>query len=470
MSIALRFPVVSPALEDTIASAIDRARQAGGPVFVTHAEPLSSIPDPLAFLAASASALGDGVLWWQPESDQLFAGAGAAMEMTADGPGRFGRIGEGVRQFRRSLLGHDGKRPFPIIGGFAFGDRSTGSGPWCHYPGGRLIVPRALLHVEGGQALLRTTQRIDPHDSQNSVSERFATDLDRCRTWLDVPPAWPEKPRFVGKIAIPDRGTWEASVAAAVKRIRQGAFDKVVLAREERLVAEAPFAPVAALAHLRRLDPAATLFAMQSGSSWFIGATPERLVRLQSGQVDVTCLAGSIAIGDSLAERQRLADKLLTSDKDRQEHEFVVRSTMTALSEVCETVERPPWAPRVVPARSVQHLETPLSCRLSRTGGILDLAARLHPTPAVGGFPVDESIVAMRELEEIDRGWYAGPFGWVDPDGSGEFAVAIRSALLAGQTASLFAGCGIVAASDPADEFAETQLKLQPMLSALSDQ
>jgi len=172
-------------------------------------------------------------------------------------------------------------------------------------------------------------------------------------------------------------------------------------------------------------------------------------------------------MGGSEEERRQLADQLLCSKKDREEHEIVVRSTMSALAEVCEDVTRLAGTPRVATARAVQHLETPVSARMSTAGTVLDLVERLHPTPAVGGYPSERALSVMRELEEIDRGWYAGPFGWTDPDGSGEFAVALRSGLLSGRMAALFAGSGIVADSVPAAEFEETRLKLRPMLSAL---
>jgi isochorismate synthase EntC len=120
-----------------------------------------------------------------------------------------------------------------------------------------------------------------------------------------------------------------------------------------------------------------------------------------------------------------------------------------------------------VPARSVQHLESGLTGTLPSAGHVLDLVERLHPTPAVGGYPRDRALSIMRELEETERGWYAGPIGWIDLEGSGEFAVAIRSALIAGAAASLYAGCGIVAGSRPSEEFIETRLKLEPMLAAL---
>jgi menaquinone-specific isochorismate synthase len=207
--------------------------------------------------------------------------------------------------------------------------------------------------------------------------------------------------------------------------------------------------------------------AIQSGAAWFLGATPERLVRLANRIVDVTCLAGSIGIGETENERLNLAGQLLASAKDRAEHEIVVAFTIAALGELCEDVSRLVAIPRVVNARSVQHLQTPVSGRLPRDGQILDLVERLHPTPAVGGYPRSRALRLIRELEPIERGWYAGPIGWTDLDGSGEFAVGIRSALLAGNSASAFAGSGIVASSLPSAEYEEAGLKLRPILSAL---
>jgi menaquinone-specific isochorismate synthase len=315
--------------------------------------------------------------------------------------------------------------------------------------------------------LLRVTVEVEPGSSPSDVEQHIDDLFERARSWVQAPISIDKAPSNVRVELLPSRASWESSVATAVALIRQGALDKVVLAREERLLAGSLFSPVSTLARLRGFDSEAMLFAMQSGGSWFLGASPERLVRLRDKRVDVTCLAGSIGIGHDQEERHRLADLLLGSEKDLQEHEIVVRSTMSALSEVCEDVTRLPGTPRVATARAVQHLETPVSARMAEAGSVLDLVERLHPTPAVGGYPANRALSVMRELEEIDRGWYAGPFGWTDLDGSGEFAVAIRSALLLGRMASLFAGSGIVADSVPAAEFEETCLKLRPMLSAL---
>jgi isochorismate synthase len=185
--------------------------------------------------------------------------------------------------------------------------------------------------------------------------------------------------------------------------------------------------------------------------------------------VDVTCLAGSAAVGDTAKETAELGQQLLSSAKDLREHEIVVESTIAALRTTCSEVTRTAETPRLRQARSVQHLETPLSAHARPETDILQLAGLLHPTPAVGGFPTAPALEMIRELETFDRGWYAGPVGWVDLDGSGEFSVAIRSALLRGKTAIAYAGCGIVANSDPAAEFIETELKLRPMLAALGE-
>jgi isochorismate synthase len=454
-------------VEELVDQAMETARELGQTVLVTHTEPLPFAPDALGFLAAGSMALGNGVLWSQPNADMTIAGAGVAHEIVADGTSRFDDVSFGLKALRRSLVGNVADRVFPVVGGFAFDDRASASPIWSDFPGARFIVP--LVSVQTGREghVLRVTLKVSPDDSPIAARGRLSEILEGRRRWARSDFQEESRRRVLTRQPVPPQQTWESSVARAITSIQEAKFEKVVLAREERLLAESPFSPVSALRHLGSFDPAATLFAMQSGDSWFIGATPERLVRLERGRVDVTCLAGSIGIGQSPEERRSLATQLLASAKDREEHEIVVRSTQAALEEVCESVVRQPNTPRVAASRSVQHLETPLTGYLPRGGDVLELVERLHPTPAVGGYPRDRALAAIRELETIERGWYAGPFGWVDLDGAGEFAVAIRSALVSGTSASLFAGCGIVAGSEPRQEFEETNLKLRPMREAL---
>ena len=467
MSVTLQRPLEPVSMLSSIDHAKSLAHRHLGPVLLSCTERLLISPDPLAFLAASAAALGGGVLWQQPREDVTFAGAGAALNLGANGPGRFGELSNAIRGVSARLVRDDERIPFPIIGGFAFGEGSEASPIWQGFGDARMVVPRVLLQIEGNEPIVRATHLVDPSASTSEIAREMRDTFDRARRWATTPFSETADPGSITMQSVPTKSSWESTVATAVALIRQQMLDKVVLAREERIYADAPISPIAVLSRLRSLDSEATLFAMQARGDWFLGATPERLVRLQDGRVDVTCLAGSIAVGRNPEDQAALADRLLRSGKDREEHEIVVRSTMSALAEICEGVTREPGTPRVVAARSVQHLETPIRGCLSAAGDVLDLVERLHPTPAVGGYPRKPALNAIRELEEIDRGWYAGPFGWTALDGSGEFAVAIRSGLVSGRTASIFAGSGIVADSIPAAEFEETCLKMRPMLAAL---
>ncbi len=177
-------------------------------------------------------------------------------------------------------------------------------------------------------------------------------------------------------------------------------------------------------------------------------------------------LAGSIRRGVTDQEDHALGQQLLASAKDSGEHAVVVRVLAEGLRAVCADVQTPP-APQLLRLHNVQHLHTPITARVRTGRSVLDLVERLHPTPAVGGYPREAALRLIRDREGLDRGWYAGPLGWVDARGEGEFAVALRSALLRGSEATLFAGCGIVADSQPESEYAESALKMRPLLAAL---
>ena len=449
-----------------VETALHRARQLGRQTLVSRIEALPAIPDPLAFLHVASQAFGHGVLWDQTAFGIVFAGAGIAHAIAANGSSRFGSVSSAIADLDAHIV-RDDDDTFPLIGGFAFAPRSEESPLWQDFPDALLVIPSVLVQIAKGSAFLRATAPVDPDTSPADINTALCSTMEQARRWAHSSMPEPQVPALIGRSSVPGRSVWESSVAAAVSLIRQDHLAKVVLAREERLLFDRAPSAVATLSRLREVDPAATRFALQSGASWFIGSTPERLVRLRDRRVDVTCLAGSIAIGRDDAETNAHSAQLLASAKDREEHAIVVRSTIGALQDICEHVAQAPGSPRIVPARSVQHLETPVSAWMPRAGHVLDLVERLHPTPAVGGFPRDRALTAIRELEEFDRGWYAAPFGWTDLHGDGEFAVAIRSALLTGRAASLFAGGGIVADSISAAEWDETNLKLRPMLAAL---
>jgi isochorismate synthase len=205
---------------------------------------------------------------------------------------------------------------------------------------------------------------------------------------------------------------------------------------------------------------------MQRGERFFVGATPERLIQARNGQIHTMALAGSARRGETEEEDVQIGTELLQSGKNNSEHAIVVAMMREALKKHCTHVHIS-VAPQLLKLKNVQHLKTTISGELIPGRCMLDIMADLHPTPAVGGFPQQAALEAIRNIEKLHRGWYAGPLGWIGASGHGEFAVALRSALIDGKEARLFAGCGIVADSEPQAEFAESCLKFQVMLRAL---
>lgn len=263
-----------------------------------------------------------------------------------------------------------------------------------------------------------------------------------------------------------DDGAWRRLVATSAQAIRAGEYQKVVLARAETVCGQDDFDLPEVLARLRAQYPGATTFAVRQGARTFLGATPERLAQVAGGRVATMALAGSAPRSSDPTEDAALGAELAQNAKIHTEHAIVISSIVADLAQLCTTVQAADQ-PRLLQLQNVQHLETPISGQLLANRSILDVVAALHPTPAVSGFPREAALAMLREHERLDRGWYAGPLGWLNAAGDGEFVVALRSALVQGDVATLFAGCGIVGESDPASELAESQLKLQVMRRAL---
>lgn len=256
---------------------------------------------------------------------------------------------------------------------------------------------------------------------------------------------------------------WLEVIADAVAAIRAGRLRKVVLAREVTVEANRPVLPMDVMGRLRALYPSCMLFSVDG----FVGASPELLVSRRGDAVRSQPMAGTIPRSGDPDVDARLAAALLASGKDRHEHAMVVDAVAAALRPHCSSLDVPA-EPSIVPLRNVSHLGTLVTGRLDGAGpSALDLAALLHPTPAVGGTPTGDALAYIAEAEGLDRGRYAGPVGWMDARGDGEWAVGVRSAELDGSRARLFAGVGVVADSDPELELAETQLKLQALLAAV---
>jgi menaquinone-specific isochorismate synthase len=407
----------------------------------------------------------------RPAQGFAVAGAEAVLEFTADGLDRFLRARDQIARVLTDTIAV-GPVDEPFAGPhffFANGFAHTAAAD-AAFPALRFFVPRWQVARMGDSTvavanlLVTADAPVDllaakvwkAHAKFRAFDYRSARRKDR-----------PSAPKHVEEIG--GDGVYQRAVARALAEIARGDYLKIVLARAKRLTTTEEFHPLGVLNHLRQHFPACYAFSIANGRGQsFIGATPERLVRVASGRMHTEALAGSAPRGESASEDAAFARALLQSEKDLREHRLVFESIARRLADLGLQLEHA-GQPRLLGLANVQHLHLPISATLPPGVHILDLVARLHPTPAVGGTPREPAVAALARLEPFARGLYAGPQGWVDHRGGGEFFVGIRSALIDGNTAVAYAGAGIVAGSSPEKEFAETELKFKALIEALTN-
>jgi menaquinone-specific isochorismate synthase len=411
----------------------------------------------------------------QPDRDGfVLAGLGQATILDATGPSRFAEVAEQARELGRAAFADDpAEDPLrppaagPVfIGGFAFADDGGSSPEWSGLPPACLVIPELALARQGYEARLTLTAVVHADDEVGEVVARLIArtgDLEPASMpLLDPDPV--ERTR-VASAAPPSH--YEQAVERAVERIRAGELEKIVLAREVRAHAAREHDPAAVLGALRELFPACYCWCVGTPEVAFVGASPELLVRRDGQRAQTVALAGTTRRSADPAVDDHLGEQLLRSAKDREEQAIVARRIERTLAPVSLWVAATD-EPVIVKVHNVQHIATPIRAQLSDPIPTVELAARLLPTPAVGGEPREAALSLIPALEGLDRGWYAGAVGWSDLAEDGEFCVALRCALLRGRVAHLYAGCGIVRDSVPAEELAESEVKLQALLPLLS--
>lgn len=447
-------------LRRTFAQAARQARACGHPVLAAASFPLEGV-DPFRVFAAWDDGATPCLYWESHAPASRFFAWGCALELSAHGEQRFAQLQASWRTLLDSAV-TDGPVAPRACGGFRFDTRGERHPHWKDFTDASLMLANltVLREADGGQVLCQ--HLVDAEDDPLALATYYCTLLLR----LNRAPAPDAGAPALLSPRPSDPGVWQARAAGAVEAIRAGRFGKVVLARDQRYQATALPAAWQLLDGLRQQSGSAHLFACRRGSACFLGATPERLVRVNDGELQTHALAGTTARDDDPHRDAALAGALLASPKERQEHGLVVDAIRQALHPLCQRLDIAE-GPVLHRLSRVQHLCTPIRGRLSQGVDLFDLVEALHPTPAVGGQPRDAALDYIRHHEALDRGWYAGPLGWVDAGGDGDFLVALRSALLTTDEARLFAGCGLVADSDPAREYRETCLKLAAMQAAL---
>ena len=354
------------------------------------------------------------------------------------------------------------------LGGFAFDPDGGASSTWASLPPASLVLPELSLCRSGDRAFLTVNAIVQPGDDPEQRTAALGTRLAGLRTDASLPllDPHPTAPAEIRSARSP--GHFEAAVRTATARIGGGEMTKVVLAREVVARAAAAHDPAALFGAIREQFPSCFCFCCGTPEAAFTGASPELLVRRSGASASTVALAGSTRRSSDPAVDDHLGEQLLRSDKDRREQRIVAERIVRALRPHAVWVEAAA-EPEIVKVANIQHLATPVIAQLAEPRSAIELAGLLHPTPAVGGEPWAAAATAIAELEGMDRGWYAGPVGWMDATEDGEFCVALRSALLRDREAHLFAGVGVVAGSDPAAELAETEVKLEALLPLLTE-
>jgi isochorismate synthase len=337
------------------------------------------------------------------------------------------------------------------VGGFAYRPDRDPSGPWAGFPALLLRVPAlAVTRVRG-----------------RTYATAASPDADAL---LELSPAAVRGPAAHRLEVTPVRNpvSWTAAVETATKRLQAGEAEKVVLAREVVARGDGVVSAAMVARSLRAAYPSCfTYLVTGADGTAFAGASPELLIRRSGGRAFSQPMAGSVARGTTEVEDEQLAHRLMKSAKDKTEHHLVADFVIEALRPFAQSVTA--REPEIVRFTNIQHLATTVEAQLADPHAeALELAAALHPTPAVSGWPRDRADALIDELELMERGWYAGAVGWIDARGDGEFAVALRCGLLWEDGARLYAGNGVMPDSDPARELEETELKFKALLSALT--
>jgi isochorismate synthase len=439
--------------------------------------------DPISLFAAAREEDLEAALWLQPSAGFALVGIGRAWSVEPAGPDRFARAGAAWRERLDGAAieipagSPRGVGPI-LVGGLGFtGEPPAAVDPWGPFGAASLVLPALTFARAHGATFVTIVETVpgtgeadDPDGPDPRAAERRWDALAaRAAALSPGTGAVVARPADAPLAIIgerPDRVAWERLVGLFAGAVGRGRLDKVVLARRVDLRSSIEINVENALRRLAAGAPEGTIYAFVRDGRTFLGATPERLVRTAGRDFETVAIAGSAPRGATAAEDAALAAALVASEKEREEHAVVVEMLRESLAPLAETLEVGA-TPGILPLRHVQHLVTPVRGRLRDQAGLLGLAERLHPTPAVGGEPRDLALEMIAEHEGIERGWYAGPIGWLGADGDGELMVALRCGLVAGRDAALFAGCGIVADSDPSREWEESRMKLRPVASAL---
>ncbi|AFZ35904.1 isochorismate synthase [Stanieria cyanosphaera PCC 7437] len=426
--------------------------------------------DPLAFLQNFNHSNSLHFYWENPRKQEAVIACGVTQKLLIDSRDRF-KIAQNfiqkclkktVRKGETSITGA-GPHLFCTFTFFPDADKS-----YSPFPAATVFLPRLQLIKKNKSCLLIVNVPVNYADNSKLIVEEIKQKINSIDWSLqqklnsEINECFASNYNSISE----DSEYFKSVVTSALNSIAIDEFSKIVLAYATDVVSPVPFRLIKSLDNLRQRHPDCYIFSTSNGrDNNFIGASPERLVSIQNKQLVTDALAGSAPRGKTTAEDVQLANLLLKNRKEKREHQAVSDFLIERLRQLDLKPQQLPL--QLLQLSNIQHLWTPIYAHLSHDLDPLEIVAQLHPTPAVAGVSTEIACEQIRRYEKFDRSLYAAPLGWVDYQGNSEFIVGIRSALIEGNRARLYAGAGIVSGSNPEKEFAEIQLKLQSLLKAL---
>jgi menaquinone-specific isochorismate synthase len=438
---------------------------------VSFSQEIASV-DPLAILQAIVAPTYLHFYWENPRLQEAIAGCGTTQSLTIESANRFTQSQKFIEAcFQKIIKTGDihlsGAGPHIFCSFTFFPSLSNLNSP---FPSATLFLPLFQVVKKRNSCILVINLTIDSSANISIVVNKIHDYLKKI-DWSKYHSV--ERMQKLYRITQINKETqkktsykFRAAVASALNSIQQKELTKIVIAHALDVTSPVPFQLIQSLDNLRTSHPDCYIFSVSNAKGHnFIGASPERLLIIQNQELITDALAGSAPRGKTVLEDANLARQLSESEKERREHQAVIEFIIQRL---CQLGLNPQRSPRkLLQLSNIQHLWTPIYAQLADRVHPLEIVAQLHPTPAVAGVPTQLACEQIRRYESFDRALYAAPLGWIDYQGNSEFIVGIRSALIKGDRARLYAGAGIVAGSDPNKEFAEVQLKLQSLLKAL---
>jgi menaquinone-specific isochorismate synthase len=449
----------------------EKTEEKGDSQIISFSQKIDPI-DPLVVLGAINQVDQLHFYWENPNKNEMILGYGCAKALTLDSPNRFLESQQFIESclnntIRIGSLNSPGSGPFLFCSFTFFASGQSFNSP---FPAATIFLPRVQIIRRENDCVLSINLAIHPQLNLESLLSQIRQQIKAIDGSLQALMDRSEPPPINSKqkIRIYPSYNFTAAVASALDSIQDRQFSKIVLAHALDVFSPIPFKLIESLHRLRQHHPDCYIFSTSNGKGHtFLGASPERLISIQNQQLVTDALAGSAPRGKTKSEDASFAQRLLNSEKERREHQAVSEFIIQRLSQLGLTPQRSPL--QLLQLANIQHLWTPIHAQLPHHIHPLEIVAQLHPTPAVAGVPTSVACEHIRRYETFDRSLYAAPLGWVDYQGNGEFIVGIRSALIEGDHARLYAGAGIVAGSDPHQELVEIQLKFQALLNALSE-